>query len=398
MDRPVRRPTAVGRLLELLHLRGPLTRAEATTSLGLARSVVGDAVADLEELRLIVVRQAAPTGTAGRGRPSPLLVPAPDGPVVVAAHVGVGTARLRVVRLGGEFVGELASLPVDRAAPAERTLTALAARAAELAREAGGPWAGLAVGTGGMVRHGVVRSALHLGWTTEPVPAEELLARQLPPGVSASVAHECSLAALAERRRGAGRGAGSVLVLTCEHTGIGGALLPDGPTAVGHALEAGHLVVDDRGPQCPCGQRGCLELFADGRALLREAGVTDTGDAALVQAVLGRAARGEPGPLAAARRVAERLGIGAASLVNVLDPDVVVLTGPLKALAVLAREQLESRLADSLVARVNDTRLTVGELSEPVLLGAADLAFDVFFRAPSNALGDTTRRTRTDAD
>ncbi|WP_394617051.1 ROK family protein [Lentzea sp. JNUCC 0626] len=384
MERSVRRPAALGRLLELLHLHGPVTRAEATTSLGLARSVVGDAVNDLVELGLVVVTKPEPAEAAGRGRPSPVLAPAPNGPVVVAAHIRVGSARLQVVRLGREPVGAAVTVPIDPGHSAEETLAGLAERAGALAAQADGRWVGLAVGTGGMVRDGVVRSALHLGWAAaEPVPAQQLLARHLPPGVAVSVSHECTLAARAERRYGAGRGAGSVLLLTCEHIGIGGALLREGSREDGQALEAGHLVVDDRGPQCPCGQRGCLELFADGRALLREAGVANTGDASLVSDVLDRAALGEAGPLRAARRVAERLGVGAASLVNVLDPDLVVLIGPLKALAVVAREQLESRLADSLVARVDNTRLTAGELPEPALAGAADLAFEAFFRAPA---------------
>ena len=98
------RAAASSRLLTLVHRRGPLSRAEITDELGLARSAVGTALDELAARRLVRVNapvRGAHTDTpVGRGRPSPEVAVDPGGPVVIAVQLSRGGIRAAVVGLG----------------------------------------------------------------------------------------------------------------------------------------------------------------------------------------------------------------------------------------------------------------------------------------------------------
>ncbi|WP_156893214.1 ROK family transcriptional regulator [Actinokineospora enzanensis] len=366
MDRPVR-PTAVARLLRLMHESGPMNRATATTRLGLTRTAVGEAAAWLTERGVLSTEQGPP---AGRGRPSPLLALAPRGPVVIAAHLRPRRVDIAVVGLGARVVSRTSHRV--GAAP-QAALTDVATHIAAAVDATGRPCVGVAVGLAGMTRPGgVVRNAVHFGW--DRVPAEQILREHLPPDLPVRLENDSGLTALAEYRRGAGRHPGTVLVLACEHTGIGGALITDGTTH--HVLEAGHLSIDPHGLDCPCGQRGCLEMYADARAVLREAAATDLAD------VFARAELGDPRARYAVDTAADHLGSGLASLVNIVVPARVVLAGVLGDLHRLAAQRVHAHLARSVVARTDDTEVVAGAAADSVLVGAAELAFDPYLAHP----------------
>jgi predicted NBD/HSP70 family sugar kinase len=90
-----------------------------------------------------------------------------------------------------------------------------------------------------------------------------------------TLGNDANLAALAEHRHGAGRGARHLLYLMTGHRGIGGGLVVDGQLhtgSAGYALEVGHLTVNPGGRPCRCGNSGCLDVEADPAALLAAAG------------------------------------------------------------------------------------------------------------------------------
>ena len=129
-------------------------------------------------------------------------------------------------------------------------------------------------------------------------------------------------------------------------TGIGGGLVVDGSLvrgAHGFAGEPGHMIVDAGGPRCPCGQRGCWEVFASGSGLTRLAreaardgraprllvaagGDVDGVDSMLVGRLL---AEGDPGAAAIFDSFAGWIALGLVNLVNLLDPEVVIIAGGL---------------------------------------------------------------------
>jgi glucokinase len=174
------------------------------------------------------------------------------------------------------------------------------------------------------------------------VPFREVMEARL--ALPVFVDNDVNLAALAELRVGAGRGARQMVMLTLG-TGIGGAIVIDGRLyrgADGAAGELGHMTVDLDGPPCGgnCPNRGCLEAMASGRAIGREGervasleplrplgralaqGVPVTGEL-----VTDLALDGDPGARAVLETIGERLGAGLVGIVNAFNPEVVVIGG-----------------------------------------------------------------------
>ena len=205
---------------------------------------------------------------------------------------------------------------------AEAVIQALA----ELAREAmaGREVAAVGVGTPGPVdfARGVVRFAPNIpGMENVPLKAE--LERLL--GLPVAVENDANAAALAEHRLGAAKGARHSLYLTVS-TGIGGGAVANGRLlrgAFGQGGEVGHLVVDPMGPYCGCGNRGCLEAVASGRALRRDAEYVFGRPVAVPELVASK----DPRAQALVAASAEWVGAALASLQRVLDPEAIVLGG-----------------------------------------------------------------------
>jgi glucokinase len=209
------------------------------------------------------------------------------------------------------------------------------------------------------------------------------------------VDNDANLAALAEHRAGAARGAGEAVVLTIG-TGIGGGLILGGRLyrgAVGAAAELGHVVIDMDGPPCQgnCPNHGCVESLASGTALAREA-LRVAGERP--ESGLGRAlAEGRElvGPLvtelahdgdeAAIEVIAligSRLGVAIASFVNIFNPDVVVIGGGVIAAGELLLAPARAVVAErALPPSRDEVRIVAAEFGvEAGMIGAAAMAFD----------------------
>ncbi|HEU4354651.1 MAG TPA: ROK family protein, partial [Actinomycetota bacterium] len=143
-------------------------------------------------------------------------------------------------------------------------------------------------------------------------------------GLPVGVENDASVAALAEWRRGAGRGSNNMVMLTLG-TGVGGGIVIDGRLFRGWA-ELGHVVVQEDGPPCPCGGRGHLEVLASGHAGDRAAREL-WGDGADAHLLIERAHGGDGGARDALARIGASLGAAIGSLVNVFDPDLTVVGG-----------------------------------------------------------------------
>lgn len=392
MTYPQPRGSAAGRLLSLVHRRGRMTRAELTTESGLARSAVGTALAELTGLGLIQISPPARTGDtpSTRGRPSPQVFPRPDGPVTITVQLSRRRLQAAVIGLGQRL--ERVHPPIRLEGPGpEAAVDQIAELVTRLREHIARPCAGIAVATPGFVRgqDGYLLSSLHLAWTDVPLAA--LLARRVPDAPPILVGRSSALAALAEFRYGAGRGAASMLGLNCEHVGIGaGLIIGGGPVGdPGHSLEAGHVIVDPSGRRCPCGATGCLELYADGRGLLRAAGLAEA-DALegyeRVPAILAAAAGGDTHATHAVRTAATYLATGISTLINILSPERVVLTGFLADLHRAAADHIDRAVTrSSIVARAGRTRIVTGSLTDPVLRGAAELALGPLLGDPTLA-------------
>ncbi len=234
-------------------------------------------------------------------------------------------------------------------------------------------------------RRGVCVNAVNL--PLAEVPIRDLVSDRL--GLPTSMDNDANLAALAEHRYGAARGATNAVMLTIG-TGIGGGLIIAGRPyrgSTGAGAELGHMVVDRDGPPCQgsCPNRGCIEALASGTALAREAQ-----DAAAANPGSALAAAGAPldGRLvvaaaregdAVARGVIEliggRLGVALASLANAFDPDVIVLGGGVMEAGELLLGPARAELRRRALPPQTDVPVRAAELgADAGMIGAAILA------------------------
>lgn len=310
-------PTRSTELLQAVHAHPGLTRAEAARLLGVGSGAATEIVARLVQARLLAEVPAAPSG--GRGRPTTVLVPHPQGPLVLAAGIAHETWRVDVVELGGSV---LATEEGRHRAEWVTLATTLAATVATFRdRYVGRPQA-LGLSVPGTVTPAGRLDAATLRW-------RDIDLRELWPDAPVLVArNDASLAAAAESRRGAAVGATTALHLHVE-AGLGGAVVDHGRVlagATGAAGEFGHMPFGDPAVTCPCGARGCWGTAVDGTALARLLGRPVPQDHVAYARRLIRTATA-PEERAAVRSVAHALGRGTAGLVNGVDADLVTFGG-----------------------------------------------------------------------
>jgi glucokinase len=201
---------------------------------------------------------------------------------------------------------------------------------------------GIAIAAAGIldVKNGVVTSSPSLpGWHN--IPLRDMMAEKL--GVDIHLINDASAAALGEHRFGAGCGADNLVYLTVS-TGIGGGIIIHGKLYVGTdgcAGEIGHMVVEADGPQCNCGNFGCLEVMASGTAIANEAKrrigqgetsrITEFSSGGLnsitAETVALAAKQGDSLACGVVNKAAYYLGVGLANIVNIFNPEAIIIGG-----------------------------------------------------------------------
>ncbi len=380
----------LGTVLAHLHHDGQLSRADLTTRLGLNRSTIGALVGELVSLDAVV--ETAPSGgRSGAGRPSLDVRTNPRAAVVVAVEVGVDVLRSALVGLGGEVLAR-AVAPT----PASRRPDLVAGAVVRLARRVadgvpdGAALLGLGVGVPGVVREpgGVVRFAPNLGWVD--VPLADLLRARIGTPLRVTVGNDADLGALAEHTRGAAIGCDD-LVFVAADAGVGGGVIVGGRPLQGvggYAGELGHLMVNPRGHTCRCGSTGCWETEIAAPAISAALRMRTTDLDSLAERLAGLQ---RPG--AALRSVGRYLGLGLGSIVNVFNPEVVVLGGVLRNLYPVVSADVDHALATAaLQAPREQVRVLMPALGgDSVLVGAAEKAFEPALTDPARELSTAHR-------
>ncbi|WP_445283583.1 ROK family transcriptional regulator [Streptomyces sp. DSM 118148] len=335
-----------GAVLQRLYFDGPMSRQALVPATGLSSGSVSNVVAEL--LADGLVEEAGSVGSEA-GRPRRLLRVRPGSGCLVG--VDVGETRVRV---------ELFDLGLRELACAERPLgrrgydvDAVVGHVHEGVAEvlgtgarAAGELLGVGIGVPGIIERtegeGAVVHGQTIGW--DAVPLERLLRRsgtgQLPSGVPPEAPYFIDNGAKtlgqAEMWFGAGRGARNAVVVLFG-SGVGACVVTE-EAAQGRAVEWGHLTVRVGGRRCRCGARGCLEAYAGAEALVarwREAGgrPSDGADEETALTELLAAARPADGrasdPVAAAvlAETAEYLGAGLSDLINLFQPERLLIGG-----------------------------------------------------------------------
>lgn len=379
----------VSTLLREVHVQGEVSRAQLTARMGLNRSTIKALVDELSDSGLVA--ETIPETGLRAGRPSHVVGPRSDTAYVLAANLGVDTVTVAAVGLGGVINARseyrLPGPGVDYESVIDRLADEL--RRLHGAVAPGGWLAGVGVGVPGAVRHadGFVEFAPNLGW--RGVPFRDLLSERLGLPVQTSVGNDGDLGGLAEHVRGAGRGIGHLIYLAGE-VGIGGGIVVDGRILTGshgYGGELGHMMVNPGGRPCRCGSRGCFETEAGEDAVLvacgREAG---GGRAALVE-VFAAASQGETRAVEGLQSIAVWVARGLTTLVNIFNPDVVILGGPLSSLFFLTGDRIKSEMdsMSTFAGRAQVRLLQPGLGEDSSLLGAAELAFEPLLQDPVDA-------------
>jgi predicted NBD/HSP70 family sugar kinase len=394
---PQLRRSNLALVLDRLRRHGSSSRSELVAATGLTRSAIAGLVGELEAIGLVV--ETPPARDGRPGRPSPVVQVEGSGVVALAIEIFVDEIGAAYVTLDGSVVSSIRQpRPRHRVAIAE-TVADVAGLVQQLETASGdvssGPVRHRLIGCGvsvpGLVRDvdGFVVAAPNLGWID--VSLAESLASALDLGVPIHVGNDADLGALAESRFGAGVGSDHMIFVSGE-VGVGGGLVAAGRPIVGRlgfAGEIGHLPVNPDGRRCRCGSIGCWETEVGEAALLERAGLDPDGGRAAVEELLGRAASGDPGAAEALAVEARWLAIGIAGLVNVLDPDTVVLGGLFSRILPALRTRLDDELAERrYVAARRDVAVVGATLgAQAVTVGAAELAFGRLLEDPAGVMG-----------
>ncbi|MEI8413017.1 MULTISPECIES: ROK family transcriptional regulator [unclassified Kribbella] len=347
------RATNLAAVLGYLRRQAPCSRAAIASGTGLNKATVTSIVGDLLDRKLVRETQQTQNHV---GRPATLLVL--DGSAYAAIGLEVsarGLSALAYDTSGEQVLRWHRAGPGVDAGPAKTiaALAALARRAITTVQSSGRRVLGITVGVPGLVNHdGAVVLAAGLGWQDVPLQAD-LAAALGRPDIPVNVDNDASLAVLAEHLYGPLAGSENLIQLNGD-TGVGAGIIVDGRPLRGHlgyVGEIGHLRLVADGPRCGCGRRGCLEALASLPAILsRIDGLTDPDPQIQLEHLIRRADAGEAAVTKVLAEAGTHLGHGIAALVNILNPEYVVLGGSYALLAPHLSPAVTKALYESAIA------------------------------------------------
>lgn len=314
------------RVVRAVRLAGSLTQAEIARGTGLSAATVSNIVRELKDQGKV---QVTPTSAGGRRARSVSL--SGDAGIVVGVDFGHTHLRVAIGNLAHQVLAE-ESEPVDVDASAQDGFDRAERLVDRLIGAAGLDRAkitGLGLGVPGpidVVTGTLGSTSILPGWVGTR-PAEELGGRL---GIPVHVDNDANLGALGELVWGSGRGVRDLAYIKVS-SGVGAGLVINGEIyrgPGGTAGEIGHITLDESGPVCRCGNRGCLETFTAARyvlPLLR----SSHGPGLTMERVVRMARDGDPGCRRVVADVGRHIGTGVASLCNLLNPSRIVIGGDL---------------------------------------------------------------------
>ena len=356
-----------GRVLDVLRERGHVTQADLSRFTGLSRSTVSTLVGELRGAGHVSELEDSDAAAGHVGRPPVFLVLEPSAGCALGIDFGHTHVRVALSDLSHRVMSEReAAIAVDE--DPIGSLDTAAKLAATMLAEAGVGAAnviGCGMGVPGPVdyRRGRVGSTSILpGWLGIQAADEMSRRLQLPVVVD----NDANLGALAEASWGAARGHENVAYIKAS-SGIGAGLVLGGRLhrgANGTAGEIGHDIVDEAGPFCRCGNRGCLEALAGGTAIAESLNRSRR-EALTLSQILDLAKDGDLTCRRALAEVGRQLGVAAAKLCNLVNPDRVVLGGLLGRAGEVVlepmRESVRRYAVDSARAAVEIVPSALGE-------------------------------------
>jgi predicted NBD/HSP70 family sugar kinase len=364
-------------VLDRLHLRGPQSRSHLAAETQLNRSTIRDLISELADLGLVTEGEGTTSGSPGR--PSTVASTRPQGAVVLAVELEVDSTAAATIGLGGHIFEKARIANEAGGTNPQQMIKGMARLVAPMLRSlpADHTLAGVGVAVAGVVHRedGYVHVAPNLGWSS--LPLGDMISKELDVD-RVMMANEADIGALAEYRRGAGRGARDMIFVAGE-VGVGIGVIHDGKPmlgASGYAGEAGHTVINPAGSQCRCGSVGCWETEVGEEALARHTGIIGVeARKGLVEEVLRRAHAGDARTFQAFNEIGKWLGVGIGNLINTFNPDRIVIGGFFHQLFPFLEETIDqSAERTALAAPWEACSIVRSELGlDARLIGAAEL-------------------------
>ena len=385
-------------ILQLLRVAAPVSRAELAKKTGLNRSTVSSIVNQLIENDLVRETELQREGV---GRPGMSLTLNPNGGAAIGVEMGVDFISVVVKDLLAQSRWRM-YVDVDSGLGQE----AIVAQAESIIERALTETAvsnlrvfGIGVGVPGLVdvQAGVIKMAPNLQWQDVPIKAMWQERFQLP----VYVENEANAAALGEHYFGVTQKVKDFIYLSAG-VGLGGGIMLQGQLfrgSGGYAGEIGHMTIDPNGELCSCGRRGCWETVVGPRAVERlirsqiregaESVLTEMAqgdlDTITFDQIVEAANLGDGVATSALHNVAVSLGIGIANLVNVFNPEMVVLGGRLRLAGELImptiKQTVQQNSLQHPLAGVKFANSAHG--AEACVMGAIALVMDNVLREPT---------------
>ena len=330
-------------VLDILLEARVISRPELAKRTGLSRATIAILTDELLDLGIV---RARGLGDSGGGRPPVILEFNPDAALAMGASLRNHHWDLVLTSLDGRVVRR-STVPVQDLTP-DSAIAALHTGVKQITADTRSQvnmarlLPAIGVGTPGLVdmHAGIVKTAVDVGWFDVPVQAmaETVL------GIPVYVANRSKVGALAELWSGRTRNVQNLIYVSIG-TGIAAGIVLQGQLYTGansSAGELGHVTVVPDGPLCGCGNRGCLQALASGPAIANRARerLRSTGDSLLLALVDGHPERITAETVFMAAELGDRLamdvvantatvlGIAFANLINLFNPELIILGGP----------------------------------------------------------------------
>jgi len=375
-------------VLNTIRQQQPLSRADISSVIGLNKATVSSLVSELVESQL--VSEIGPGESSGGRKPTLLLFNRSAG-FAIGVDIRVNDLLAVLVDMEGNVIREktvpLADYSLDKVLDQIRkTIRGL------MRRLPASPYGivGIGIGVPGLVdEKSQVISAPNLGW--DNVDLYEALSAEF--GSNIHIDNEANAGAIGEKLYGAGRDSKNLIYLSIG-IGIGSGIMVGGDLYRGisnFSGEVGHMTVAENGPLCRCGNRGCWETLASEKALLDQAGTLWKDHTLSLENILKEAEQGNEQVLALLERIGSQLGVGLANLVNILNPELIVIGNRLSLAGDYLRQSMLSTLGQrSLSYHRKQTHVDFAKLGiRSTAMGAASLPITAFLADPDVSIAES---------
>lgn len=369
-------------VLRLVHFNREILRSRLTSITGLNRSTVSALISELEDLGLVVESESS--GGSGVGRPS-LMVRPNENVLAFSVNPEIDATMVSLVTLSGQVIDRRRKLmgshpsPDDAIRVSAQLITDMRKQLTEAARITG-----IGVSVPGQVRSsdGVIRYAPQLGW----VESAFATALSQETGLDVYLGNDASLGCVAEARFGTAKNVNDLVFLFAGSGGIGGGVVSNGITvggAAGYAGELGHMKISSSTRLDYSGLPGTLESMVRREDLLDIFKLYVATDEELHAEIISS---DSPKARRLIHDQLDNLAEGLSNLVNIFNPEVIVLAGFLTSLFDFDPDYLLTKVKKgSLAAAAERVVIRNGALGPDLLvLGAAELPFDALIASPTS--------------